>query len=264
MRLFRTVLLLSVLAGTGAAAQDAPLRITYLANMGVLLESGGQRVVIDGFHRGALSDYAGLPPSLQAALEEGRAPYAELDLILTTHRHLDHYDSDAVAARLLADSVVAYIAAQETVDTLVAQTALPAGHPRVHPAAPPRGGTELVEAGGLEVAVLDLPHGPNPRVVNVGFLLTLGGKRVLHVGDAYLSPATFTGHQLTAEPIDVGIVPFWYLTEADASVRRAIGARRWIATHVSPAAADQIRRQVLVQVPEAVVFTTTGQEVVIE
>src|SRR5688572_13770900 len=95
------------------AAQRAPLELTYLANMGVFLESGGKRVVIDGFHHGALEEYASVPPSLLSALEHSRAPFSALDLVLTTHRHQDHFDAGSVAARLLSDSAAVFVAARE-------------------------------------------------------------------------------------------------------------------------------------------------------
>ena len=64
---------------------------------------------------------------------------------------------------------------------------------------------------------------------------------------------------VTAERIDVAIVPFWYLTDRNDAVRRAIGARRWIATHIPPADAEAIRRQVLEAVPGAVVLIAPGE-----
>ena len=242
-------------------AQGSGVTLTYLGNMGVLLEGGGRRVVIDGLHRGELAEYAAVPPELLGPLEEARAPFEAVDLAFSTHRHRDHFDARAVAARLEADSVVVYVAARETVDSLFARTSLASGDSRVHGVVPPAGGEVSVEAGGLSLAILDLPHNstPSPRVANVGLLVELGGLRVLHVGDADPAIASFTPHQLATRRVDVAIVPFWYLTGEDDAVRRAIGARRWIATHVPPADTAQVRRQVLARMPDAIVLTRPGE-----
>lgn len=244
-----------------AAAQATPLTLTYLANMGVALEGGGRRVVIDGLHRGALTDYAAVPPGLLAALEGARAPFERLDLALSTHRHLDHFDPASVAARLGADSATVYLAARETVDSLYARAALAAGHPRVRSVVPPVGGGETLTAGGVRLTVLDLPHNPTRSrgVANVGFLLELGGRTVLHVGDADPTLAHYAPHRLAARGVDVAIVPFWYLTGADDTVRRAIGARTWIATHIPLADTASVRREVQARVPGALVLARPGE-----
>lgn len=255
---------LTLLAAPAASlpAQSPPASLTYLANMGVLLDCGGRRVVIDGLHRGALAEYPSVPPALLAALEQARPPIARLDLALTTHRHHDHFDAASVAARLGADSGTRYLAATETVDSLYARTSLAAGQPRVRGMEPPAGGEERLTIAGLAVSVLHLPHNPTPsrRVANVGFLLDCGGLRILHVGDADPTGANYDPHRLATRAVDVAIVPFWYLTGADDTVRRSIGARLWVASHIPLPDTAAVRRQVLSRVPGAVVLARPGEE----
>ena len=253
--------LLLAFSAAGVGAQTRGLQLTYLANMGVLLEGGGKRVVIDGFHHGALAEYASVPQPLLLALEQARTPFERIDLIATTHRHLDHFDAGSVAARLRADTQVVYLAAQETVDSLLARTALPGGFPRAGGVVPPAGGSVGFNAAGLAVEVLDLPHNPtrSTRVANVGFLFTIGGVRVLHVGDADPAPGNFTRHRLAEQRIDVAIVPWWYLTGSSAELRRAIGAKLWVATHVSPRDAASTRREIVSAVSGSMVLTTPGE-----
>lgn len=237
----------------------APLTITYLANMGVTIEAGGVRVVIDGLHRGELADYAPVPAATLAALESGAGPASRLDLALTTHRHLDHFAARSVAARLRADTVTRYLAARETVDTLIAHDPS-LRTPRVLAVTPSPGGSEMVRPAGIPVTVLDLPHNATRTrtVENVGFLVELGGRRVLHVGDADPALASFRPHRLPARGVDVAIVPFWYVTGDMAVLREGIGARLVVATHVPPADTAAIRRRIERALPGAVVFTDPG------
>ncbi len=261
MRALFICLLLAAL-GPGSPAGPSPrVSLTYLANMGVLLEGDGRRVVIDGLHRGGLAEYAAVPRTLLDPLEGAREPFGTLDLVLTSHRHLDHFDAASVAARLGADSGVAYVAARETTDSLYARTALARDHPRVRGVTPPPGGETELAFARIGVKVLDLPHNPTPsrRVANVGFLLDLDGLRILHVGDANPEAAIFEAHRLAAGRVDVAIVPFWYLTGEDAAVRKAIGARIWVASHIPPADTAAVRRQVLARLPSAIVLTAPGE-----
>ncbi len=261
MRALLVLLIVAAARAIALPAQSPRVVLTYLANMGVLLEGGEKRIVIDGFHRGGLPEYAAVPPELLAPLEQAREPFGALDLVLTTHRHLDHFDAGSVVARLGADTGVAYVAAPETVDSLYARTTLPTRHSRVRGVAPPEHGEQRLTVSGIGVAVLDLRHNPTPsrRVANVGFLLELEGLRILHVGDADPTGANFDPHRLAARRVDVAIVPFWYLTGRDDTVRRSIGARIWVATHVPPSDTAAVRRQVLARTPRAIVLTTPGE-----
>ena len=54
-------------------------------------------------------------------------------------------------------------------------------------------------------------------------------------------------------------MPSWYLTAQNRSLMRSIGARTWIATHVSPSDTASVRRNVLAATPGAIVLTTPGQ-----
>jgi L-ascorbate metabolism protein UlaG (beta-lactamase superfamily) len=259
----RSLLILVMLAAAGTAsflAQAPPVTLTYLANMGVLLESRAHRVVIDGFHRGGLPEYAAVPRELLEPLEQARGPFATLDLALTTHRHLDHFDAGSVDSRLRADDRMVFVAGRETIDALPATS--PPDSPRVRGVVPPGRGEQRVTAAGIEVTVLDLPHNPTPsrRVANVGFLIDLAGVRILHVGDAQPDARTFDVHHLSKRRVDAAIVPFWYLTGADDTVRTSIGARLWVASHVPPADAAAVRRQVRARIPRAIVLTTPGEQ----
>jgi L-ascorbate metabolism protein UlaG (beta-lactamase superfamily) len=260
------ILLLALVSTPALSRSQAPrLEVIYLANMGVLVEGGGRRVVIDGFHHAELDGTAAVPSSWLQALEQSRDPFRTLDLVLTTHRHLDHFNATSVAARLSSDSNLIFVAAQETVDSLFARTDLRAERPgvtaRVRGVLPPAEGEVKVQVPGIELAVLDLPHNRtrSKRVANVGFVLNLQGLRVLHVGDADPTAANFDPHRLAQRPIDVAIVPFWYLMEENGDVLRSIGARTWIATHVSPSESASVRRKVHKALPGAIVMTTPGQ-----
>lgn len=259
----RVARLLAVgLLTTGPLAGQAPaeLTITYLANMGVVLEAGGRTVVVDGFHHGELADYAAVPPRLLAGLEGAEEPYRRIDLGLTTHRHLDHFAARSVAARLSADPAFRYVAAAETVDTLLAR------HPelasqRVVGVTLQTGGERRLDWDGLAVTVLDLPHNSTPRrrPDNVGFLIEIGGRVVLHVGDAEPQLSTYLGHRLASRGIDVAVVPFWYLAGDRAVLLTGIGARQVILTHVPINGAESIRERLEREAPGTIVFTVAGE-----
>lgn len=231
-----TVLLSLSGGGTGAAAghqygrPQGQVALTYLANMGVHLASQGATVVIDGLHRGALPDYASLLPDASRALEAAMRPYERIDVMLATHRHLDHFDAMAVGARMRADTHVVFAAPAETIDSLLANVPALRGNTRVIAM---RGGDSL-QVGAVRVHAVDLPHNATPtrRAENLGYVVTLGGLRILHVGDADPSVTTYASRRLAALQLDAAIVPFWYVWRRRSPVLDAIGASCYIASHV--------------------------------
>lgn len=252
---------LLVLCALATSLEAQELTLTYLGNMGVLLESGDRRIVIDGFQRGGLPAYAAVPPELLAPLERAQPPFELLTAALTTHRHLDHFDRASVRARLETDTLVVYGAAAEVMDSLRVDGAVPR---------PARLRTVRVGDKGLTeiapgITALDLPHNRTPTraAENVGYLVEIAGLTVLHVGDADPTPENFAPYQLPARRIDIAIVPYWYLTSDDGMVRRAIGARRWVASHVQLGDSAAVRRAVQERVPGAVVLARPGEKVVL-
>ena len=250
------------IVGLGAAERQSgpPLAVTYLANMGVLLEVGNRRIVIDGFHHGELDGAPDVPRELLVPLESATGTMRGIEVALTTHRHLDHFAWRSVSARLAADPIIHYVAPSEVVDTLRAHGAIPVPN-RVHGLTPPAGGRTKIDLGGIRVSALDLPHNPtrSPRAQNVGYLIRLNGLTILHVGDADPVAERYIPHKLTAEKIDVAILPTWYLTGSSTLVRDHIAPRQVIASHVWDGDTTKIRRDVLREWPNAIVLTRPGE-----
>ena len=242
------------------ALARASAHVIYLGNMGVLITGAGKSVVIDGLHHGELAEYASVPPSLLDPLENARSPFAAIDLFLTTHRHRDHFNAQSVGARLRADQRGVFIAAQETVDSVLAAPGLQALASRMRGLQPRAGGSITIASNGVTVEVLDLPHNPtrSTRVANVGFIVTMGELRILHTGDANPDSAAFAVHRLRGR-VDVAIVPFWYLNRGNDAVRRAIGARTWIASHIPLSDTASVRKDVMGIEPGALLLARPGE-----
>ena len=261
--LLAAILLAAILLSAATwQSSPPPLQVTYLANMGVLLEVGNRRIVIDGFHHAELDGTPDVPPELLRPLESATGDMRGIDAALTTHRHLDHFAWRSVAARLVADQRIHYLAPAEVIDTLRAHGMLPSAH-RVHAFTPPTAGRTELDLDGIRVSVLDLPHNPTrtPRAQNVGYLIRVNGLTILHVGDADPTAERYAPHKLPAERIDVAILPTWYLTGSSEMVRRHIAPRRVLASHVWEGDTTKIKRDVQREWPNAVVLVRPGERV---
>jgi L-ascorbate metabolism protein UlaG (beta-lactamase superfamily) len=242
-----------VRAGSAPPAKGR-LAITALANAGVMLSDGRSAVLIDALFRDGIAGYARLEEGERGRLEKALSPYDAVRLILVTHWHADHFEAGAVTAHLGNNrNARAVVAAQVA--------AKMPGVRNVEVATPDRGRIDRSEVNGLPVLVVRLAHNPSRNFPeeHVGQAVRLAGRLVLHVGDADPTAANFRSAEPLA-PVDVAIVPYWYLLSETgrAIVRDQLRARHVIAVHVEPDKSARIEADVTKAWPGAKVFKRQG------
>jgi L-ascorbate metabolism protein UlaG (beta-lactamase superfamily) len=91
MRIYMTGALLVCLL-SGSILKDEPLKVTYIANCSFLYEAAEEKVLIDPFGT-EYGDYFFLPStSNRLKIIEGLPPFDNINLILITHVHGDHFN----------------------------------------------------------------------------------------------------------------------------------------------------------------------------
>jgi L-ascorbate metabolism protein UlaG (beta-lactamase superfamily) len=239
----------------------AALEVTYIANEGVLIAAGGTQVLIDGLHRRYRSSYPFLPEPYREQIETAQAPFDEIDVILVSHMHLDHFHPEAVARHLRHNAAATLVSSEQVVREIQTLADYADIRSRLKTITPPLKQRVATVAGGVQVEVLGVGHGSgrHATVQNLGHLVTLGGKRLLHVGDASTEDASiFEAFNLDQADIDIAFLPAWFLTsdEGTAIVRQHIKPKHIVAVHMP---ADELQRavaQIGERFPDAVPFTT--------
>ena len=233
---------------------ESRLSITALANAGVMLSDGRTAVLVDGLFRDGVAGYARLEEAERQRLEKALPPYDAVRLVLVTHWHADHFDAGAVGAHLAKNRRARAVLAGQVAATLTDRT-------RVEVLTPAHGQISRAEVNGLPVTVVRLAHNPSRNFPDehIGQAVRLAGSLVLHVGDADPKGENFRAAEPLA-PVDVAIVPYWYLTsEAGRSiVRDQLRARHVVAVHIEPDEADQVEADVARAWPGAKVFKRQG------
>ncbi len=240
----RLSLLLCAAAVTAVAATarqpPAALQLRYIANAGVLARVGDRHFLIDAPIRDGIAPYPTSPADERVRLEQARPPYADIDAVLITHWHEDHFSAEAVAAHLTRNPKAVLISSPEVVGRVQAAQPLPSS--RLRAVLPAPGDVEVLAVSDVPVRVLRIRHNPTRRLPeqHVGFLV---GERttILHVGDADPRADNFA-MLAKLPPVDLAVLPFWYvLDQANrAFVSEAIRPRRVFAMHLPAADAPQV------------------------
>lgn len=183
------------------SARPAPLVLTWLGQAGFVLELGRSRVLIDPF----LSDYESRRyPAGLAASELG-----QVDWLLSTHEHLDHFDVAWIPA-LLEHSPHLRVVAPSAMKQLAASVA---GAERLTLVEP---GHTLELAEGCSLEVVPAAHGvtveagytdgSGPEGVQfVGYILRTATLGVYHSGDTLVTDAVLGA--LEGRSIDIALLP---------------------------------------------------------
>ena len=77
-----------------------PIRVTLLANAGVLIRYRDTALLLDGLFGRKDNPFSLLPPGCREAMLRGEPPFERLDYLLFTHYHPDHFDPEMVRALL--------------------------------------------------------------------------------------------------------------------------------------------------------------------
>lgn len=247
----KRLLLSALLCSIGAPpAPDAThgVEITYLGNEGFLVTGGGKKVLIDALFRKGVEGYAVHSAAVLERLERATVPFDGVDLVLATHFHADHFDAEAVAEHLTHNPQALFVSTNQARDQLKALDQFAALKDRVTAMAPNEG--ERIESTirGVRLQSLNIHHGRGRPVENLGFIVELGGRRLLHIGDSEAEAAVFRRYGLATDRIDVAFLPYWYFLDdtQKQAVRAHINPRHVVLMHVPPNADafdDAIRKR---------------------
>ncbi len=258
---------------TEAAPEE--LTIQYVANEGILIKSGSTKVLLDAIHRRYKTEYAFTPDAILEKIEAARFPYGDINLILVSHNHRDHFDPDSVAMSLVNNPKTMLVSSGQVIEeVLAAKKALDA---TMKPSENDFGkqlvtikyglkNVESYELNGVKIRFLSFLHANSKLpaykdIQNFGHLIEIGGKKILHIGDADMFAENFASFNLKDENLDVVLVPYWFVLSKEGRdiLRNQLKAKTIVAVHVPPQDQSETLRSLLDAMPSAVVFSQTGE-----
>ncbi|HEY9429857.1 MAG TPA: MBL fold metallo-hydrolase [Blastocatellia bacterium] len=220
-----------------SGAHENHLEITYLANEGFLISGAGKKILLDALFREGVKGYAAPSAPAREKLEKAAAPFDSVDLALATHYHADHFDPMAVSRYLLSNPQALFVSTPQAVEKLkAAEPQFASLKSRVIAAAPKEGERVRIAHRGIAAQALNVHHGRNRPIENLGFLVEIGGRKLLHIGDAEATDADLATYELPKEAIDIAFVPYWYFLSdgLKKAVSGQLRPRHIVVMHIPP------------------------------
>ena len=243
----------------------ADFSFRYIANEGVLIRAADKQILIDSLHREYKPAYLFPPADLLKSLETAQKPYDKIDLLLVSHIHLDHFHAESVALHLKNNPAAVFASSEQAVGEISKSFA---DYEKIKPQIKPiahewKKAVEFAQEG-IKVRFLGLRHA-NAQFIsiqNFGHLIEIGGKKLLHIGDADMTTENFAAFNLAKENIDVAFIPYWFLLSENGRklVKEQFNPKQIIAVHISPGESAAISERLKKESPETIALTKILEE----
>lgn len=260
MKPTKILLIIFLLSANTILSQTSnDVNVTYVGNAGFLIQVDNKKILIDALFKGFEGSYQ-LPQHIQEKLNNSQAPFDDVDLILVTHAHGDHIDISMVAEHMKNNPKATFASTMQLVDALNARDTIDHFQERRIGFNPSKEKSDKKEIQGITIETFFLPHGPDSRIINIGFLVSVNGITLFQTGDADFEQYTveeFQAFGLLERNIDLAFIQHYYLIGDSLNerfVRDAIGGYYIFPIHyhyTTPAFEASVVKS---NFPEAIIF----------
>lgn len=266
------------ISSTKSVSQVIPgetVEITYIANEGVFISAGDKQVLIDALHKPYRPAYLSTPPETEALIMASAAPFDDVDFLLVSHIHKDHFDAATVADYMKRQTEVSLFTSGQVIASvtddikpLEFEAEKEAGRARAKNMVAVRyedGEHSEMEKNGIHVTAGKVAHGSErfSHIQNLGYVIQMEERSMLHVGDPGFGRADIAQLLSSTGTIDIALLPSWFVTEEEGRevIDHVIQPTHLIIVHVSPDGVDSVQRAVDRYYPDATVFSKPMQSV---
>ena len=234
------ILLLAIgLFSTVSAQAEEQARVIYLGNEGLLFSGGEHKVLFDPFFHNVYGQYQAVPEEIHEAIISNTPPYNDIDLIVISHAHGDHFSADTVADYLTANKKTILVAPTQATEKVLQLKQDLSEQIRGIELAFGDAPTEL-KIDDIAVQSVRIPHAGWPSRKDISNLVhrvsLSSGASIIHMGDADPRDEHFAPFALhfKQQQSDAAFPPYWFFTspEGPAILKTRIDAKESIGIHV--------------------------------
>ncbi|MDT8902559.1 MBL fold metallo-hydrolase [Anaeroselena agilis] len=214
------------------------LKVTLLANAGILLRYKNTKLLLDGIHESAPGMFSGLSERLLAELLAGGGPlFRNIDYVLFTHCHPDHFTAWCTEAFLENNRVKGLLMPdRQTADLVSLRQAALRRAERTWLLDLPLGVRETIPLQeDISLTVFRSHHAGKQyaEIENFCYLLDFAGRKVFIIGDGDYDAAYFA-RMLAGETIETAFVNplFINLAEGREVLAQAVKPARVVVYHI--------------------------------
>ncbi len=210
-------------------------RVTFINNAGFLITVGDKKILIDGLY--SIGNKNTDPPQeVLRRIVDAKPPFDQIDLVIATHSHPDHFSADLVLAHLKNNEMAIFVSSPDAVRQ-IARVGVDLTERLIQVDLEP-GASAHLSFDGIELDCLYLTHG-DPSILNLGLVIKVGDYTFFHSGDMStdlmmgdtVSLGDLQAYRLPQKEIDLAFLPS-YIFSVDEYVNLIVDGIH--ARYVSP------------------------------
>jgi L-ascorbate metabolism protein UlaG (beta-lactamase superfamily) len=188
------------------------IQVNFLANEGVLISVQKKKILIDALFDNPNPNYEAPPEDMLEGMVAGRAPFNDVDLVLVTHNHPDHFSPSIAARYMESNSKTLLIAADDAISAMKENIKdWGSVQNRMYSFDLKPGETAEKTIKGIHVRIFRTLHsGDRDSPHNLMYLIKTNGRSIFHEGDSDGKLTTFQALGFENEKIDLALVHFWF------------------------------------------------------
>jgi L-ascorbate metabolism protein UlaG (beta-lactamase superfamily) len=214
---------------------------TYLGNEAVLISTAVGKVLFDPFFHNDYGSYQLVPKEIRKAIFAGEAPYNNINAIVISHAHGDHFSAEDTLAYLLKNKTTKLVAPKQAVTLIEALDGAKAISSQLVVIELAVGDEPFKHSlGPIDIESVRIPHAGWPKrkeVANLVHRVSFRGKlSVIHMGDADPNDIHFKPYKEHWESTQANMAfpPYWFFSSEQGNMilNERINALKTIGVHV--------------------------------
>ena len=181
-------------------SQNDSVQVTYIANAGFLIEVNNKKILIDALLEKHEPQYCVIPTdNLLKNMKSAADEFSDINIIVSTHHHPDHFCKAVVMSHLLNNPKGVYISTKQTIDELKSDSInFSKIKKQVNEITPEKYKSTDIEIDDVKIEILRFKHRPTytinyetgkkyneqKNIQNIGFIFEIDGVRIFYCGDA--------------------------------------------------------------------------------
>ena len=198
------------------------MEIMYIANKGFLITVSNKKILIDALFGKFEADWCDVPTGeIIDKMEKGTKPFDQIDVILISHVHIDHFNAEIVLNHLGNNETAILICPRQVMQELEKDERYKQFSSRVMEITPEYEiGSQTIDLKGVSIKVWRLAHSSyyieneetkqkynkHENVQNLGFTIEIDHKEIFHGGDWAYDGTGGKTNPLEDETIDLAFL----------------------------------------------------------
>jgi L-ascorbate metabolism protein UlaG (beta-lactamase superfamily) len=248
------LLIILVFGATGLSSQEVKTQcsVTYIANDGFLYETKTGKVLVDALFGGINGNWCDQPnDSVSNLMLNGIVPFNNIDVVLITHYHSDHFNGPMVMSFLRNNKKPVLICPSQVDDMLKKNPGYDDVADRIKGLESKRQSDTLLTANNLNIRALRFNHGSffetdsatgkifdlHSDVENFGYIIDADSFSLFHSGDCSFSDKShFESYHFGDRHFDIVFLDRTFLRKEGQEIMNSlIHTKDLVFMHIEPA-----------------------------